>query len=288
MSEIVKVEAQPLHAAYMTTKDLVTQVKLVQEVMSSVMQENTHYGRIPGTDKPTLLQPGAQVLNLTFRLSPTFETAVGVLELTGHREYTTKCTLISRADGTIVAEGVGSASTMESKYRYRNVADFEVTGDPIPEDAKERKREYRAKGYGMKKVDGVWEWVKYGDSERSENPDIADTYNTVLKMAAKRALIHATLNATGASDMFTQDVEDLPQFSEAVATPKRDYSALTALKARWAESKGVEPDEAGRQIVDRFGNPRGLNDAAYRQYIDDIEADLSATGVEMQEEDIEF
>ena len=31
---------------------------------------------------------------------------------------------------------------MESKYRYRNVSDFELTGQPIPADAKERKQEY--------------------------------------------------------------------------------------------------------------------------------------------------
>lgn len=46
--------------------------------------------------------------------------------------------------------------------------------------------------------------------KREENPDIADTYNTVLKMACKRALVAAVLNSLAASDMFTQDVEDNP------------------------------------------------------------------------------
>ncbi len=44
---------------------------------------------------------------------------------------------------------------------------------------------------------------------RKENPDIADTYNTVLKMAKKRAFVDASLTATAASDIFTQDVEDM-------------------------------------------------------------------------------
>jgi hypothetical protein len=35
-----------------------------------------------------------------------------------------------------------------------------------------------------------------------------DVQNTILKMAEKRALVAATLNATGASDIFTQDLED--------------------------------------------------------------------------------
>jgi hypothetical protein len=68
-----------------------------------------------------------------------------------------------------VGSGVGSCSTLESKYRY--------------------KKDYQTK-------------AKY------ENPDIADVYNTCLKMAKKRALVDATLTATGASDFFTQDVED--------------------------------------------------------------------------------
>jgi hypothetical protein len=47
-----------------------------------------------------------------------------------------------------------------------------------------------------------------------ENPDLADQWNTVIKMACKRALVAGALNATGASDVFTQDVEDQPDAGE--------------------------------------------------------------------------
>jgi hypothetical protein len=46
------------------------------------------------------------------------------------------------------------------------------------------------------------------DGQRVPNPDLADQYNTVLKMANKRALVAAVLNCTAASDVFTQDLED--------------------------------------------------------------------------------
>ena len=48
------------------------------------------------------------------------------------------------------------------------------------------------------------------DGEKKvENEDIADVYNTVLKMAKKRAHVDATLTVTGAGDLFTQDlIED--------------------------------------------------------------------------------
>ena len=44
-------------------------------------------------------------------------------------------------------------------------------------------------------------------------PEDAD--NTILKMAKKRALIDAVLTVTAASDIFAQDVEDLPDPSMA-------------------------------------------------------------------------
>ena len=41
----------------------------------------------------------------------------------------------------------------------------------------------------------------------TDNP--ADHYNTVFKMAKKRALVDAVLTTTAASDIFTQDLEDI-------------------------------------------------------------------------------
>ena len=44
---------------------------------------------------------------------------------------------------------------------------------------------------------------------RYKNQDAANIANTILKMAKKRALIDATLSATRASGIFTQDLEDM-------------------------------------------------------------------------------
>ncbi len=210
--------------------DVARKVELIQQVMAEVMKEGEHYGTIPGCgDKKTLLQPGAQVLALTFRLAPTFD--IETRELADlHREYVVTCNLVSITTGQLVGSGVGSCTTMESRYRYRNVSDFEITGDPIPPDAKENKAAYRKQGFGMKKLDDGWAWVRYKDSSKVENPDIADTYNTVLKMATKRAFVHAVLNATAASDMFTQDVGDDETDETASAPPQEDLADESILK----------------------------------------------------------
>lgn len=66
-----------------------------------------------------------------------------------------------------------------------------------------------------------------------ENPNIADSFNTVLKMAKKRAQVDCTLTAVGASDLLTQDLEDIrdAEFHET----KTERSADVRDTARDAE-----------------------------------------------------
>lgn len=151
------------------------QVNQLQYLMSNVLKQGEHYGVIPGTKgKPSLLQPGAEKICLMFKLVPRYRVEKTQLP-GGHREVEVTCTLYQRGSDVVEGEGMGSCSTMESKYRYRN----------------------------------QWE---NGRKSRVENADIADTYNTVLKMAKKRALVDAVKSTTAASDIFTQDVEDLPDW----------------------------------------------------------------------------
>jgi len=79
-------------------------------------------------------------------------------------------------------------------------------------------------------------------------PNPADVANTVLKMAKKRALVDAVLTVLGASDIFTQDIEDTgPDKSEEKPVPKakaeakeqpakpKDGDALTTNMLAWLE-----------------------------------------------------
>lgn len=201
----------------LSVTEVSAQVAKIQDLMRTVMHDGEHFGSLPGVkkDRKSLFKSGAEKLCFVFRLSPEFTVERDNLP-NGHREYQVTCKLRSMASGVIVGEGLGSCSTMEKKYRYREASDYEILDEPIPEDSKERKAEYRKQGFGMKNVDGVWCWVKYTATERVENPDIADVYNTVLKMAKKRAHIDATITACAASDIFTQDVGDDPDGSEPV------------------------------------------------------------------------
>jgi len=256
----------------MTIDDMKRVIQIVQGAYTDLMQNDTHYGTIPGTNKPTLLQPGAQMLALIFRLATDFD-----IERTdaegGHREYTTRCRVTDMETGELRATGVGTCSTLESKYRYRNESDYEITGDPIPEDARDRKREYRAKGLGMKKINGQWEWVRYSDSVRVENPDIADMYNTVLKMSCKRAFIHGIIIATGCSDMFAQDVEDFVNVPDA---PRAGAASLARIQ-NLIVSLGYSVDDA-KASMEKTVKARYGHDRAYK--LTDVEADEMIAGLE--------
>lgn len=198
------------------------QMNVITTCHREIMTDGQDFGTIPGCgDKPTLLKPGAEKIIAVFGLRPLIkDIKVAHLE-NGHREITVITSLETRGGG-IIAEGVGSCSSMESKYRYRkSAAKVEVLDDPIPNDYRDKKADYRKRGFGCKQIGGEWKWVRYldGEQDRVENPDLADQYNTILKMAKKRSLIDAVLTGTGASTIFTQDIEDLKANEEA-ATEK--------------------------------------------------------------------
>lgn len=216
----------------LTIEDTKAQVALVQQVLREVMKEGEHYGKIPGIDKPTLFKAGAEKLCLVFRLDPQYETVEkqeGV-----HLTITSKCTLWHIPSGQRFGSGMGSCSTRESRYAYRHGqrkcpkcgAEAIIKGKDFKNDGLPTGWLCFAKknGCGKKFLDGD-EAIEKQTVGRVPNEDVADQYNTVLKMANKRSLVAAVLNATAASDIFTQDLEDIPQFSP-VAVPAAANSSL--------------------------------------------------------------
>ena len=181
----------------MTLDAVIGQVKLIQKLMQTVLKEGEHYGTIPGTNKPTLYKPGAEKLCLTFRLEPDYEIIKEIREK-DFIAYTVKCKL-----HPMEVTGIGSCNSRETKYRYHS----QSTGKAVPKEYWDNRDSALLGGpqYTTRKKDG--RWFIY---EQVENENPWDLDNTLIKMACKRALVAATLNATAASDIFTQDIEDMP------------------------------------------------------------------------------
>lgn len=189
--------------------DVQNHAQLIHKLLKEVMKDGIHYGTIPGTLKPTLYKAGAEYINFMFRLSATYESKVRDLP-NGHREVIATCTLTHIPTGKVWGDAIGSCTTMEGKYRFRN--DIEWTGDPVPKEYWSKRdvsllggRDFVAK----KNDDGNWEIAKKSGKIEYDNP--ADYYNVVLKMAQKRAMVSADIGSTAASDIFTVDIEDMPE-----------------------------------------------------------------------------
>lgn len=194
MNAVVEVETASMVPARSAnpTAEVVAHAKTVQQVMQAVMKPNVHYGAIPGAgDKPTLLKSGAEVLCMTFRIADRYE--VSDLSRDGVIRYRVNCIGEHQTSGAALGSGLGECSSDEEKYRWRKAVCPEEF-DATPET--HRRLKFGRKQGGHYTVQQV----------RTEPADLA---NTVLKMACKRAKIAMVLNVTAASDMFSQDLEDL-------------------------------------------------------------------------------
>jgi len=196
------------------------QVDKINTIVATVLVRKTHYDNIPGCDKPSLLKPGAEKLCMVFELVASYKGQDIPKELpNGHREYHITCELRHKRTGMLWASACAACSTMESKYRWRNPP-AKITNEKVPKEYWDCRKSDPAKAksllggpnrHPVKGEDDGWYIAIRDKKERIENPDIADCYNTVLKMAIKRAYVAATLNATGCSDMFVHDMEDFEQ-----------------------------------------------------------------------------
>lgn len=176
-------------AQWMEPKVMVARLNRMKEIMRTVMKENIHYGIIPGCKQKSLYQPGSQVIAVAFMIGHEPES---VEEYRDDHEvrYRVKTRVFDQKTSMTIAYGIGECSSSEEKYAWRKPKgkEFENTPD-------DRRR------------------IKYLDDGELQqvrtNP--ADVANTILKMATKRSEIKGTINATAASEIFTQDIEDLPE-----------------------------------------------------------------------------
>lgn len=123
----------------------------LDKLFKELLVQGTDFDRIPGTDRPTLLKSGAELLCQVFHLASGEPKVVESQEdfQSGVFSYIISVPLYHRETGMLVATGIGSANSKEPKYRYRRSKD--------------------------------------DDSIKVENPDPAGEQNTLVKMAAKRA-----------------------------------------------------------------------------------------------------
>jgi predicted RNA-binding Zn-ribbon protein involved in translation (DUF1610 family) len=218
MSNEIVVSENTFLAPAVAVQDALIAYQAKKDLIDKIMRSGVDYGTIPGSTKATLLKAGAEKATSFFGLSAVFKDAEVVEDWNGDNHngepffyYRRTCELW-RGDRK-VASVDGSCNSWEKKYRYRSAEKV------CPECGKSAiikgKQEYGGGWVCFKKKDGCG--AKFADNDPAitsqesgqiKNPDVADLVNTILKMADKRALVAATLIATGLSEYFTQDIED--------------------------------------------------------------------------------
>jgi hypothetical protein len=165
------------------------QRKMLVEFVAKQMRKDVDYGIVPGTNKNSLYKPGAEKLARLFGLGARFAMVDKVLDGQGNFAlYTYKCIVYHLKTNHVIAECEGTCNSQEKKYKERT----------------------------------VWEWSERARKKepRKEATAVYDILNTLQKMAQKRAYVGAVILATGASDFFTQDIDDADDAKNIGATPE--------------------------------------------------------------------
>ena len=201
LAERTEMIQSPIYGEIVPIAAIQQTIARVQAAKASVMKKGLHYGVIPGTNKDTLLKPGAELINLMFGVSVDPD-PVALREDEGvddvglpYYRCTARMVLTTRRTKTFLGASYGYASSLEEKYKWRR-ASGKKEFDATPEGRKRVK--FRRKNNGEE-----WE-------ELQVRTEVEDIKNTVLQIAMKRAEVSGTKRAHALSDMFGQDLEDLP------------------------------------------------------------------------------
>lgn len=215
----------------------------------SVLRAGVDFGKVPGTEKDTLLKPGAERLCSAFGFNPRFETIEKIERWDTDNPlffYRILCRLIHIETGLEVATGEGSCNSMEVKYRWRWVQEHDLPEGVSREGLLKRGGKTFEFQFAIDKAETTgkygkpaeyWQAFKNAIAAgtavtvqretkrgmlpgyeidttvyRIPNDDVFSLVNTIDKMACKRALVAAALIGANASEFFTQDVEDMPGF----------------------------------------------------------------------------
>jgi hypothetical protein len=214
----------------------------------SVKTHGIDFDIIPGTNKPTLLQPGAQKLCELYGLAAEF--------IFDEKQedwdkpffyYRVRTILTDRRTGAFVGMGIGSCNSREKKYAGRWVAEGEA---PSWLDVKAlKKREglewlwkSKLRDRGISSVDGLQTKERDGrDGEKYTvygvksvlvfvpNDDVPDLVNTFQKMGCKRSHVHAVLQVTRSAGIFAQDIEDVPPEAMGYVENRRPWERDTEI-----------------------------------------------------------
>jgi hypothetical protein len=178
-----------------------------------------------------LLKPGAEKLAVLFQ----FDVQTVCEKIWGPGDHLTvvaRTTVFHAPTGARLGGGEGLCTTREKKYGKRQ----QQRTCPTCAAATLFKSKRDPEWFCWAKKGGCGATFPEKDERITgqpvgevENPELPDTWNTIVKMAKKRALVDGVLLTTGASALFTQDAEDHDPVPEPSAPQQEASQPLAVL-----------------------------------------------------------
>lgn len=169
------------------------QRKMLLEFVAKQLRKDVDYGVIPGTPKSSLFKPGGEKLMRLFGLGSRLTMTDKTIDPSQNfAMFTYKAEIVHLKSGQVISECEASCNSQEKKYKERTSWVW---------DPKQNKK------VGVKEATPMY-----------------DVMNTLQKMAQKRAFVGGVILAVGASDFFTQDIDDVDDAANIGAAP-RDVTA---------------------------------------------------------------
>lgn len=229
--------------------------KRVRMIQREMMEEGEDFGKIPGTDKPTLLKPGAEKLCAVYNLRarPEIKVSYGDGVTAPPVSVLVSCYMHQgNLEGPVVAVGVGAANSWERKHRYRAAGRACPSCGVVGSIRRSSFEKDGDKGYYCNQKAGGCNATFRSDDKtiteqqggQVENPDQYDLENTLVKMSKKRALIDGTLTATATSGLFAQDLDDDPPGDDEKPKPRSQKPAAPTIITKAQASDVVKAIEA--------------------------------------------
>lgn len=220
----------------MPVDDVLNWVAYVKEIREKVLVPGEDFGIIPGTDKPTLLKPGAEKLRLAFNFSITME-------------------IISEIEHP------------HEKWEYVTTEFDEVGGKKVPREVTKTAigyYSYKTKATAMAGQRILAECI--GEASSRQRGKETASPNSLLKVSQKRAYVGVVALATGTSGQFAIDLEDMtPEERESldtsIASDKQINFIINMLKYR------AVPDALAEEVQDWLDGKKHGGKAA-KSYID--------------------
>lgn len=255
-----------------TTMNKIAQL---QAVVQGTLKENHDYGTIPGTNKPTLLKPGAEKILMLFGLASEYELIEKIQDYDkGFFAYTVKCTLLK--NGEKITEGVGSCNTKEKKYVNQ---DAYTLANTCLKMAKKRAQIDASLTVGSLSeifTQDIEDMQEYMSREQVETMTVDDAANFKLTFGKHRG---ETLG-----ELYKSDLDYLEWLHKADRTDARIKKAIDILKnaakeavekKKQALSRSVEQETSGAAEEEISATTEQSNDYSYVDQMQDDDLPFS-------------